>query len=195
VTTPSSRTLSLVLLGAGGGLALVAATRPWASLTAEDALTEIAVDVSGAALAPLSVAVAVVAIAAVVAVPSVRGWLRRAVGVTVLVLAVAALVGVVGVLADPGGRARRWWTIDVGAVAETAQADVATVWPMLTTVGLLAVAVGASVVIVRGGTWGGLSARYERSTRSRDGSAGPSAASSRDPWQALDRGEDPTQPD
>ena len=183
------------MLGAGGGLALLAATRTWVVLQADDALTEISVDVTGAALAPLCVAVAVVAVAAVVAVPSVRGWLRRGVGIVVLVLTLAGLVDVVGVLADPAARARGWWAVEVGSAADAAQADVAVVWPILTLAGLLVVAAGASIVVVRGSQWGGLSARYERASPPRVGPVGAGAAADVDPWQALDRGEDPTQPD
>jgi uncharacterized membrane protein (TIGR02234 family) len=198
VTTSASsrsRTVSLVLLGAGGALALLATTRPWVSLQADDALTEISVDVTGAAVAPLSIAVAVVAVAAVVAVPAVRGWLRRGVGIVVLVLAVAAFAGVVGVLADLTARARAWWAVEVGGVADTAQAAVTPVWPILTIAGLLVLAAGASIVVVRGGQWSGLSARYERSGQPRPRIAGSAAALDQDPWQALDRGEDPTTPD
>jgi hypothetical protein len=130
-----------------------------------------------------------------VAVPSVRGRLRRAVGIVVLLLALAGLVTVVGVLADPAARAVRWWGVEVGAVAETAQAEVAVVWPILTLAGLLVVAAGASIVVVRGSQWGGLSARYERASPPRAGSASPAAAGDADPWKALDRGEDPTEPD
>jgi hypothetical protein len=83
----------------------------------------------------------------------------------------------------------------VGAVADTAAADVVLVWPILTVAGLLLVAVGAGIVVVRGAQWGGLSARYERTASPRAGSVGPAAASEGDPWQALDRGEDPTEPD
>ena len=190
-----SRTVSLALLAAGGALALLAATRTWVSLEADDALTEISVGATGAALAPLSVAVAVVAVAAVVAVPSVRGWLRRGVGIVVLALAGAALVDVAGVLGDPAARARGWWAVEVGAVADAAAADVALLWPVLTVLGLLVVAAGATLVVVRGGQWGGLSARYERSGPSTAAATGSPAASNRDPWQALDRGEDPTEPD
>jgi hypothetical protein len=61
--------------------------------------------------------------------------------------------------------------------------------------GLLVVAAGASIVVVRGSQWGGLSARYERASPPRAGSASPAAAGDADPWKALDRGEDPTEPD
>jgi uncharacterized membrane protein (TIGR02234 family) len=158
-------------------------------------LGQISVSVSGAALVPLVPAAAVVALAAVLAVPSVRGWLRRSVGGVVLGLAVVAGLSTVTTLTAVATRARQWWGVDVGAVAEAASVDVTWVWPALTLAGLVAMAAGAGVVLVRGGQWAGLSARYERPSRPA-GRQSPtdSTRSAPDPdlWQALDRGEDPT---
>lgn len=194
--TRSSRTWALGLLAVGGAAGLLGATRPWVVLRSEDALTEVSVEVTGASVAPLSAAVSVVGLAAVLAVPSVRGWLRRGVGLVVLALALLALVDVVAVALDLAARARSWWAVEVAVVADQAQADVTLIWPVLTALGLLGVAGGALLVVLRGGQWSGLSARYERRTSpspAADASSGQPRGSSADAWQALDRGEDPTE--
>ena len=54
-------------------------------------------------------------------------------------------------------------------------------WPLAALAGALAIAAGGALAAARGRTWPGLGARYER----------PQAAP-RTPWEALDRGEDPT---
>lgn len=196
------------MLAAGGGLALASSVQTWARLEADDTLGQISVAVSGAALVPLVPAAAVVGLAAVLAVPSVRGWVRRTVGGVVLGLGVVAGLSTLTTLAALAVRAQQWWRVDVGAVAETASVDVTWWWPVLTLAGLATMATGAGVVLVRGGRWAGLSARYERPDRRAGhpdrraghpgGRPGPTdgspTATGPDPdlWQALDRGEDPT---
>lgn len=204
MSRPSSRTVALLLLAVGGGLTLAASVQTWARLEADDTLGEISVTVSGAALVPLAPAAAVVGLAAVLAVPSVRGWVRRAVGAVVLGLEMVAGVSTATTLTALVARARQWWGVDVGEVAETASVDVTWWWPALTLAGLATTAAGAGVVLIRGSRWAGLSARYERPNRQvgrqATTDATPSAprvapaTSDTDIWQALDRGEDPTTP-
>jgi uncharacterized membrane protein (TIGR02234 family) len=195
----SSRAAALVLLAAGGALALVSSLQTWARLQADDTLGEISAAVSGAALVPLVPAAAVVGLAAVLAVPSVRGWVRRAVGAVVLGMGVVAGLSTATTLTAVTARAQQWWRVDVGVVAETAAVDVTWWWPALTLAGLATMAAGAGVVLLRGGQWAGLSARYERPNRKAGRQAsrqpptdGAPAATDADLWQALDRGEDPT---
>jgi hypothetical protein len=58
------------------------------------------------------------------------------------------------------------------------------VWPTVGLVGAALAALGGLVLLLRAGDWPtGLSARYE---------APAAAATSDDPWRALDRGDDPT---
>jgi uncharacterized membrane protein (TIGR02234 family) len=191
----SSRTAALLVLAVGGAVALLSSVQTWVRLTAADTLGEISVAVAGAALAPLAPAAAVVGLAAVPAVPAVRGWLRRGVGALVLVLALAAAASVATSMVDLGARAQQWWRLDVGALALTAAADVSRWWPWATLLGLVAVVVGAAVVLARGGRWVGMSARYERVDRAPADTSGPDGSRQQtdaDVWQALDRGEDPT---
>lgn len=170
------------LLGIGGGVALLATSRPWVVLRADIGLTPTTVEVTGAALAPLASAAAVVALAGVLAVLVARSWGRRVVGLLVLVVAGAGLVQVGSVLADRVGRARAWWAVEVGAAAQTATAAT-TAWSVAAAGALLVLVVAGVVVLARAGAWAGLSGRYETPGR---------AMSSGDPWRALDEGEDPT---
>lgn len=106
--------------------------------------------------------------------------------------AVAALpaVGLAALAGAPGIAALRGWG-RVVAGAFLAAAGLATAvaiaswgtgaWPLAALAGALAVAVGGALTAARGRSWPGLGARYER----------PQAAP-RTPWEALDRGEDPT---
>lgn len=170
------------LLGIGGGVALLATSRPWVVLRADVGLTPTTVEVTGAALAPLASAAAVVALAGVLAVLVARSWGRRVVGLLVLVVAAAGLVQVGSVLADRVGRARAWWAVEVGAAAQTATAAT-TAWSVVAAGALLVLVVAGVVVLARAGAWAGLSGRYETPGR---------ATPSGDPWRALDEGEDPT---
>lgn len=60
-------------------------------------------------------------------------------------------------------------------------------WPLLAAAGGLAVAAAGAVTIIRGGRWPSMGARYERPARARRQPGDPARL-----WQALDRGEDPT---
>ena len=184
---------------------MAASGQPWVRLEADDSLAVTEVSVSGSSLAPLTTAAGLVAVASVLAVLAVRGWLRRLVALVVLALSAAALVQTLTVAADQTGQARRWWRVEVGELADTAQAT-GTGWVAVAVFGLLATMAGAVLVLLRGSTWPGLSTRYDsphgpsRGSPDRLGPApGPSdvgaATTQADAWQALDRGEDPTAAD
>jgi hypothetical protein len=70
-----------------------------------------------------------------------------------------------------------------------ARPDVAvhTSWPVLTTVSGGLIAGGGLVVALFGGSWSGMSSRYEAPQ-----SAAPATRDDAALWSALDRGEDPT---
>lgn len=190
-----ARWVALAVLGLGGALTSLGAAQPWARLAADDGLTVLSVQVTGSALAPLAPAAGLVGLAAVLAVLAVRTTTRRVVAVVVAVLATAAVAQAVAAWADLAERARRWWAVEVGDLADTAQVAL-TAWPAVTIGGLVLVAVGAGVVLLRGADWSGLSSRYERpGTPPAAGASGSGAApptSAGDLWQALDRGDDPT---
>lgn len=191
----SAKAGALALLAAGGAAALLAASSPWAQLSAEDGLVGTSVTVNGAALAPLTLAVGVVGLAAVPAVLAVRRWLRAVVAMVVVGLGLAALVQALGVAADVEAAARSWWAVEVGALARGADVS-ATAWPYVSVASLAVVVAGGALVLVRGSRWAGLSSRYDAPT---GGQVVPGRTSSEagtwdaDAWKALDRGEDPTE--
>lgn len=190
----SAKAAALLLLGAGGGIALLASSASWATLSADDGLAGASATATGAALAPLSVALGVVGLAAVPAVLAVRRWLRMVVAAIVLALGVATIVQVVGVALDLTSSARTWWQVEVDALAQTADVAV-TAWPAVALLGSGLVVVGAGLVLVRGSAWRGLSSRYDAPAAAPGDARHAGAASDVDAWQALDRGDDPTEAD
>jgi uncharacterized membrane protein (TIGR02234 family) len=190
----SSKAAAVLLLAAGGGVTLLGATAPWAELRADDGLVGASATVSGSALAPLSVAAGAVGLAAVVAVLAVRGWLRGLVAVVVVLLSALALAQVVGVLVDSADVARRWWAVEVAALAESAVVQ-PSVWAGVTAAGLVLLLVAGIVVLARGGSWAGLSSRYDAPGAAPGGGPAARSVGETDTWQALDRGEDPTAPE
>lgn len=192
MSRPRSRAVSLALLGVGGAIASASAVAPWVTLDADDGLVGATVTVTGSALAPLAVAAGVVAMASVAALLAVRRWLRMVVAVVVGVLALAATAQTVAFVVATEERARDWWRIEVGALADEAGVA-ATAWPVVTVLGLALVVVGSVVVLARGAGWSGLSSRYDAPGSARTPpSTGGDDSPHPDLWQALDRGEDPT---
>ncbi|MEV1287593.1 Trp biosynthesis-associated membrane protein [Micromonospora sp. NPDC049679] len=180
-------TYALLFCLAGAGLALYAATRTWAvEVTVRPApLPGLRTARTGGSLLPWLPALAVVGLAGAGAVIATRGLTRRLVGMLLLLIGVGLTAGGgYGVLAvDPGGAG-------AGAAA----------WPTLCAVGGLLLAGGGLVTALRGQHWPSMGARYERPPARRDGVAdGPvetsgrvEGAGTRQAWDALDRGEDPT---
>ncbi|MEP6851512.1 MAG: Trp biosynthesis-associated membrane protein [bacterium] len=161
-------TAAAAALALGGGLALLAGSRAWFTVTArrQPPLASVTADVAGRTVAPAAVGLGVVALAGVVAVLATRATARRGVG------AVLALAGVVLVwqaltnAARPGPLQARRLIGDArtGVVFEAGQrvsATAAAAWPMLAATGGLLVTLGGLLVAARGGRWRSLSARYD----------------------------------
>jgi uncharacterized membrane protein (TIGR02234 family) len=185
----SRRELTVAVLGAlvAGGLALIAGGQTWARVVAERPapLPPVESTLPGGEAVPLVPAAGLVLLAAAVALLAVRGVARGAVG-----LLIAAAGGVLlwsGLRTLAGG-------VDTAGV-RAAEVDVVSAWPVLAAVaGALAVAVGG-LVVARGRSWPGMGRRYERT--GAETTAPERAAEDRvqDAWKALDRGEDPTDPE
>jgi hypothetical protein len=176
-------TYAVLLCLAGAGLALWASTRTWSvELTARPApLPPLRQARTGAGLLPWLPALAVVALAGGGAVLATRGAARRLVGVLLLALGAAVAAG--------GG---------YGLVAAL-DGEVSRQWPALCLVGGVLAAGGGVLTALRGAAWPAMGARYERpARRAADPRAGEAATGpvtgrhTTQAWDALDRGEDPT---
>ena len=176
---------------AGAGLALYAATRVWSvAVTTRPGLPDLRSSTTGAAAQPWLLALAVVALAGTGALLATRGVLRRGLGG--LLIAVGAGVAVAAITARAG---------------LTGGASIA--GPIACVLGGALIVAGGLGAARRGHEWPAMGARYERRAVPSSGagpaarsepsaaaglpaSAGPSSADNRAVWDALDRGDDPT---
>ncbi|TDC72920.1 Trp biosynthesis protein [Micromonospora sp. KC606] len=168
---------AVLLCLAGAGLAVWAATRTWAvEVTARGALPPTRHDRSGAQLLPWLSALALVVLAGGGAVLATRGRLRRLLGGLLALLGLAVAAG--------GG-----YGLTAGFAGEVSRQ-----WPALCLLGGLLAAAGGALAARRGDRWPAMGARYERRPRAGTTFDGRPAAQrgTREAWDALDRGEDPT---
>ena len=183
-------TISSIVVGAIVVIASYAAT--WAIATVpvfsgqEGTAPTRDIALTGGQLVPLGAALGWLALAGAAGLLATRTWGRRIVG-TVVVLAGGGAGASALAFALTGAA-----LID-SAVAAQGLAGVESVarypWWILAMVGGLAVLVGGALAVLRGPAWPGLSRRYERRPQETTGPVGGVAA-----WDALDRGEDPTDP-
>ncbi|GAA4230710.1 TIGR02234 family membrane protein [Actinomadura meridiana] len=189
MTPGRERGLTALGCAAGAGLALLAASRAWATVKAEDAITPFTQTLTGGDLGGAPGALGWAGLAGLAALFATRGRVRAGVGVLLalfgagIVYASAVAVRHSAVLSaagdksallklgsDPAVHVNLWWTVSVAG-------------------GVLLVAAG-TVTAVRGARWPGMSARYDRATPRKAAAVpddDPSAL-----WKSLDRGEDPT---
>ncbi len=193
--------VALVLVAAGGGLALLTAGRPWDTVHAARPapLADLAVAVSGRTVEPGVTGLAVVALAGVVALLATRGLLRQVIGgalaLTGALITWRALAGLGGISVGRGRELivslRTGVTIDDGTQVRVAAHAT---WPVVAIAGGVLVLAGGLLVIARSRSWRAMGARYEAPVQS----APPSTDAAADPasdlalWKSLDRGEDPT---
>lgn len=187
---------TLLLLAAGGVLGLVAAGQSWGSASVPTSFTATSVTVTGRDLDPLASAVPLVALAAVILVPAVRGVGRRVAGAVLVALATAMCVTSVIVVADLAGRVQTWITSAPDHSGGVQEVSTAPGWAMASVVAAVLVVGGGVLVAWRGPRWPGMSRRYQRPARP---TTPVSTQAPRDParrpadtWDALDRGDDPT---
>ncbi|WP_052424206.1 Trp biosynthesis-associated membrane protein [Nonomuraea candida] len=167
-------------------LVLVAAGRAWVRvLQGADVAAP-----AGGDLSPALSPVALAGLAGVVAVLATKGLGRRLVG------ALLALCGL-------GAGAATWAALDGGGVTAWLREqnvlqgaagipwESAPLWPAVSAVGAALMLAGGVAAIVRGGRWAGMSARYDRGAAKPGGAAGR-PEDDKALWDALDRGDDPT---
>ena len=207
MTTPG-RSLAVSVVGclAGAGLALYAVTRTWSlQVIARPGLSDLRTARTGADEVPLLVGLALVALAGAGALLATRGLVRRLLGGLLAVVGAGLIAGAVA------GRAG----LDAGRAGAGAA-----VWPIACVLAGGLIVFGGVRAARHGHSWPSMGSRYERRTvpptaTQVGAGAGPSAAAgpnrtqdpadvagdqraevrpvdTRDAWDALDRGDDPT---
>jgi uncharacterized membrane protein (TIGR02234 family) len=194
---PSARrelAVALAALVAGGTMCLVFAGRAWGEAVVDDGLSTTTEQATGRDLLPLAPAVGLLALAAVVAIPATRHVGRLVVGLVLVLAGLATAIGSVRLARDLPSHVVSW-ALQAGEAAESVHGATAHPAAALLTGagGLLVAGVGVAVLLL-GRTWPAMGRRFDR-----DGHAGGEPktdatrpVSSRDTWDALDRGDDPT---
>lgn len=193
----------LPLLGAvalSGGLALVAATQPWATIVlVEGAAAAGALQVSGQDLNASLSPVAIAALAAALALTIAGKIFRRVLGILVAALGAGAIAVAVGVLADPvgaaAGRIAEITAISGADQLALVQSSALSVWPLVTAIAGGALIVFGLLVVILSGRWGTAGRKYESRT---DVDVAELAATEPDrisDWERQSDGEDPSEVD
>lgn len=186
-----NRTYAAALAGlvAAGGLALFAASRIWlvATQSRQAPLPSVVKSSTGAALQPALTAIGIVLILSILAVSVTKRIGRRIVGAMVAVCGIVLVTISFPFFGSPPESA----IAQVQATGDPAQGAVSIAdWaPWLSAVcGVLALAVGV-LIAVRGPQWSAMSKRFERPSSTPEQQE---FRDSRDAWNALDQGIDPT---
>ncbi|GID63361.1 hypothetical protein Acy02nite_12420 [Actinoplanes cyaneus] len=166
---------------AGAGLTLYAVTRTWSSTVEHrTGLSDLTTIRTGADEQPWLVGLAVVALAGAGALLATKGLARRILGGVLLLAGAGIAAGAVLARA----------ALDAGEAGAAA-----TLWPVACVAGGLAIAMGGLLAARHGHLWAAMSSRYERrpapAAVRREGSD-REPADNRAAWDALDRGDDPT---
>ncbi|MFG1944496.1 Trp biosynthesis-associated membrane protein [Nonomuraea sp. NPDC048826] len=166
-------------------LVLLAAGRTW--VEAVRGSGELTVP-TGGDLSPVLTPLALAGLAGVVAVLATKGIGRRVVGV---LLALCGLGAAAAMWGATGRAGIETWLREhnVLGAAGPLEWDLTVAWPVLGGLGALLILAGGVLAVVRGGRWTGMSDRYDRAAaRPRVQADGDRAL-----WDALDRGDDPTE--
>lgn len=181
---------------AGAGLILLSAGRGWAKGEVTSPV-RLAIEASGSSLTGVPTALGLAGLAGAIALFAVRRIGRYLVGLVMLAAGGGTVVAVLGATAHLDTKAlARAATQTVGASSSQIGSVSTTFWPYLAIAGGILLAMAGLFTLVRGREWSGLSNKYERegaSTAPRaqaEPDGGP--ASSRELWDALNRGSDPT---
>ncbi len=180
-----------VLLGVIAAAALAGTTRAvWIRAVAPDLTGTVqTVETVGTQAAPALLALALVALAAALATSLSGRWVRFVTGPVLIAAGIGSGFAIGAVLTDPESAARSAVAQRTGVAGGDLVAHLE-VWPWLALVPcVLVIAVGV-LVLVRGGAWV-VSSRWSRGTEPvTDPQDDPAAV-----WDALSRGEDPTDHD
>ena len=192
---PGRRALgaTVLLLVAAAAALGAAAVLPWARAAFRVPLRGIvAVQVDGAALVPVLGPLALLALAAVAATLATAGWPRRVLGLLVVLAAVPVARGAVSV-PDPGEVAEAAAGKLPARAEPVGDVVVLAAGPVLAVGGAVLLATAGAALALSGRRMPGLGARYRTPAARRVTPRGP-ADPDRRWWDALDAGEDPTDP-
>ena len=175
------------------GLVAGSTRTSWATATAPDITGAVqSYPVTGAEAAPAVLALALVALAAAAATSLSSRWVRWVTGPVLALSGIGTVVAAAGMLGDPTA-ASAGAVADATGISGVELHASASAWPVAAIVGGVLLALLGVLVLVVGGRWRRGSSRYSRATlaprRVVDPEQDPAAA-----WDALTRGEDPTDP-
>jgi uncharacterized membrane protein (TIGR02234 family) len=179
---------AVVVTAAGGLIVLVASGRVWSRITVQiPAAATTRVSVTGHAVEPSLPALGIALLALAAGLVAARGLLRRIVGVVIaLVGGIALAVAIVG----RGSVSSALTSHEVGGLAIPVHGSANGWWVVAAVGGLLAVATGA-LAAARSGEWAAMGRKYEAPDTTQPTVAKGDPADTA--WDALDRGEDPTE--
>jgi uncharacterized membrane protein (TIGR02234 family) len=185
------RGLLIALTGCvvGGAFVLLAGGREWGSalVTAETGARN-RVSVTGHAAAPALPALGLALLVFAGAIVAARGWLRRVVGL-LLVIVGGAVVGVALSSGHDVATALRHRAFGVQHVVVHSSVSG---WAVVAAVGGAVAVLAGALTVVAGGGWPAMGTRYEAPEPRALGRAGNGPAEPAVAWDALDRGDDPT---
>ena len=185
-------TVTVLIALLGGVIAWASAGRPWATGVAGVAPNTFKVTASGDDLSAGVTALGLTALAGALALFATQRLARRLVGVLLIAAGVGVAVYAFGergashasrVLADKAAAK--------GYATRSMDAHMASWWALAAFGGVLVVLAGVAAV-ARGATWPGMSSRYENAA-SKTAARAADTGTAKDLWDALDRGEDPTE--
>ncbi len=169
---------------AGCLLVLLAAGRDWVTNAHDPGGLAEMVPPTGGDLSPVLSPLALAGLAGVVAVVAARGVGRRLIGA---LLALCGLAAALGVWTATDQEGVRTWLRENNVLGGAASPvwDTVALWPAVAGLGAALMLAGGVAAVGWGGRWAGMSRRYER--------VPDQVADDRALWDALDRGDDPTE--
>ena len=179
----------------GAFLVLVAAGRVWVvlDLVQTPLLPPQGLAVTGGDLLPGLSALGLAGLAGVLALAATRGRGRLLVGAVLLAVGGSVAALVLRLALDGLARAARRTEFVRGAGGDIASTSTSP-WPWVCLLGGLLLAMAGLLVAVRGRRWAALGRRYEAPV-AQPAPQPDAPVADRDLWEALDRGDDPTQAD
>lgn len=187
--TPRRELTAAAVLGAVGAAVVTGfAGRTWATVAehAGTGLETLDQHLTGRNLSGVIAALGWAGLAGIAALLATRGWARVVIGVLLTAF------GVIVAIASPSAVSRSHVVAAAGEKSNLARVggEVAvhvTAWWTLSLAGGVLLAAAGLLTVVRGRSWPGMSARYDRPGGARTAGEDPASL-----WKALDRGDDPT---